>query len=89
MRDKENREMIFTECLCFTDGRTTKVFNEEIKGHVLYKPKGNNIPWMTVSSFSDDNQSVAEAIVDSPSAISTSKVFEEFAMWYKQYLKQR
>lgn len=83
MKDKENREMIFTEYLCFTDGTITKSFSETIKGHILFESKGRSAPWMTVSSFSTDNTSIAEAIRDKPSAINDSMVFEEFALWYK------
>jgi XTP/dITP diphosphohydrolase len=82
MRGKKNREMIFTETICFTDGTTTKTFSETKIGHVLYKSKGKNIPWMTVSSFSDDDTSIAEKLATSPSAINTSKIYEEFAKWY-------
>lgn len=87
MKDKENREMIFTEYLCFTDGEITKSFSETIKGHVLFESKGESEPWMTVSSFSVDNTSIAEAIKDKPSAINDSMVFEEFATWYKNLAK--
>lgn len=83
MKNKSNREMIFTECLCYTDGKDTKIFSETIKGHVLYESKGQAAPWMTVSSFSDDNTSIAEAIKDTPSAINKSKVYEDFAKWYQ------
>lgn len=82
MKDKENREMIFTEYLCFTDGMITKTFSETIKGHVLHESKGQDTSWMTVSSFSDDNRSIAEKIRNNPSAINASKVHEEFAKWY-------
>lgn len=84
MKDKENREMIFTEYLCFTDGTTTKTFSETIKGHVLYEQKGKGVSWMTVSSFSDKNISIAEAIKDTPSAINDSQTYKEFATWYNQ-----
>lgn len=86
MNGKTNREMIFTEYLCYTDGKTTKLFNESIKGHILYESKGEANPWMTVASFSDDNTSIAQAIKDNPSAINESMVFGNFAKWYKEYL---
>jgi non-canonical purine NTP pyrophosphatase (RdgB/HAM1 family) len=85
MHKKENREMIFTEYLCFTDGKISKTFHEEIKGHVLYEAKGEAEPWMTVSSFSSDNTSIAEKIKNTPSAFNDSKIFEEFGDWYKTY----
>lgn len=86
MKDKENREMVFTEYLCFTDGKSIKTFSETIKGHILYESKGQDTPWMTVSSFSDDGTSIAEKLVNSPSSIDTSGVYREFADWYKTIL---
>lgn len=85
MREKENREMVFTEYLCFTDGNTVTTFHEEIKGHVLFEAKGDGEPWMNVSSFSSDNTSIAERIKDTPSAFNESKIFEDFGKWYKNY----
>jgi len=83
MIDKKNREMIFTEFLCFTDGKTTKTFSEQIKGHILFEAKGEAEPWMTVSSFTEDDISIAEAIKENPSAINASIVYGDFAKWYK------
>jgi hypothetical protein len=85
MQGKENREMIFTEFICFTDGKVIKTFHEEIKGHILHEAKGNAEPWMTVSSFSNDDTSIAEKIEETPSAFNDSKIFEEFGKWYRNY----
>jgi len=83
MKDKKDREMKLTEYICYTDGNIYKTFFEEIKGHVLFASKGKGEPWKTVSSYSKDNSSVAEKLETHPSAIGTSKVYEDFAKWYK------
>lgn len=83
MYNKKNREMTFTESICYIDENITRTFTEQIKGHILHKQAGSGESWMQVASFSKNDESIAQALEKTPSAIDTSKVYTEFANWYK------
>lgn len=83
---KNDREMIFTEYICYIDSKVTKTFSQTLKGHILYESKGKGVPWMTVSSFSDDGESIAQKLEHDPSAINEAEFSREFAEWLKNHI---
>lgn len=86
MQDKENREIILTEALCYIDAKRTKFFSSQHVGHILREARGNWLPIMVVTSLTPDNKSLAEKLnadPDNPSVLLEDQIWKEFAEWYK------
>lgn len=85
MEGKDNREVILEEVICYIDEKGSQVFTERHTGHVLYEAKGKGTdPWMSVSSFSDTDGSVAEVLMKQPNAREEEHIWEEFAEWFRE-----
>lgn len=84
MRDKENREVTFTTVICYRDSETTKVFESNHKGIILHESRGKGLPWTTVITITEDNQTIAEKLEKGPSALSEDPIWQDFATWLKE-----
>lgn len=81
----KNREIIFKEALCYTDGKTFKIFFNTIKGTIVKKPKGKAVPSAMVSTFRKDGKTMAECINEGIHFNDSEKsVWHDFVKWYKK-----
>lgn len=80
-----NKEIIFSEHICYIDEKRVKVFSRNVKGTVLTESQGKGKPSMTIVSFRKDRKSMAACVNEGVHFMETgSSVWHDFAKWYKE-----
>ena len=83
LKPYDNRELLFRDALCFTDGKEEVFFESTIPGKILYEPKGEGVPLARLATFRKDGKTMAECINEGIHFIDNGKsVWHEFAHWY-------
>lgn len=91
MKGKKDRRISLIQFLAYTDGNTTEVFSNEIKGQIIDEVRGKNekSPNTTVIVLDSDNgKTIAEALEQSEEAVvarykNRPDVWHKFVMWHK------
>jgi hypothetical protein len=92
MNGVSDRTIVLQQFLAYTDGHQTIVFNNDIPGVILDKPRGKNdrSPNMEVTTLDgDDGTSIAEVFAKGYEAVidrykNRDDVWHEFVKWHKQ-----
>ncbi len=87
----ENRTVILHQYLAYTDGKNTKIFNNNIPGVIINEVRGENkkSPNMSVIALdADKGKTIAEVFEQDEEAVvsryeSTRDVWHEFVDWYR------
>jgi non-canonical purine NTP pyrophosphatase (RdgB/HAM1 family) len=91
MSGVEDRRITLHQYLAFTDGKTTKVFKNDIIGKIIHEPRGKNkrSPNMTVTVLDSDNgKTIAEVFEQGSEAVvarykNRLDAWHSFVDWYK------
>lgn len=83
MGDKENREVILKEVVCFIDSFEHKFFIHELNGVVLTEAKGDGVASDTVISLLSSGASIAACKNAGIKASDARSLWEDFGIWYK------
>lgn len=82
----QDRRVVLTQHLVYTDGDLVKVFESTTQGELLKEVRGNSKhSSLTIMTLEGDNGlSMAEVMEldHDKSALSTAKVWKNFAVWY-------
>ena len=80
-----NREIVFKDSLCYTDGKQEKVFTNTIHGKIVSTPKGEGVPSAMISTFRNDGKTMAECINKGIHfANEGESIWYQFAQWYQE-----
>jgi non-canonical purine NTP pyrophosphatase (RdgB/HAM1 family) len=83
MRGHDDKSIIKTETLCFTDGNIVKTIECALKGQFLPEKRGNGLSAMQVVSLLPSGKSVAECMQEGIDMAEDYTLWEEFGKWYK------
>lgn len=79
-----NREIVFKDSLCYTDGKQEKIFTNTIRGEIVRTPKGKGVPSAMISSFRKDGKTMAQCINEGIHfANDGESIWYQFATWYQ------
>lgn len=79
-----NREIIFQEAVCYIDSKQHKLFFNSITGKIVRKPKGLGVSSTKISTFRNDNLTMAECINAGIDFTDEGKsIWPTFAKWYE------
>lgn len=87
MHGLQDREIVLTEILVFTDGKQTKVFEDSLQGIILNQAQGETDfkSLDPIVSFRSDGKSLSQARrAGLPVSDQDFTNWDEFAAWYKQ-----
>ena len=95
MKGVEDRSVIMHQYLAYYDGKTTKIFTNDIRGTIIGESRGksNYAPNQTVIVLDDDNgKTVAEVFEKGEQAVAERYLtrhdaWHEFAEWYETKAK--
>lgn len=82
MEGKTNREIILHRNLCFTNGKSTKVFEDKIVGEILLQPSGHFDPLSNIVTFVASKTSVSDLWAQGLSAMGETTLWRDFITWY-------
>ena len=85
MKDIKNRKIFLTEMICYIDSKTIKTFSYVHEGKILNQEEGIGLAATKIISLTKDNKSIAQKLIDGPSAIEKGIVWDKFANWFKKY----
>lgn len=92
MQGVEDRRVVLSQYLVYTDGGGAQVFRSEIRGQIVHEPRGSfgSSPNAAVIAIdSDDGKTIAEAHEQDDAAIkqryeNRRDAWHEFIEWYKK-----
>lgn len=89
MQDTQDRRAILREYMGYYDGKTSKIFMEELHGVLLLAPEGQGVPGQQIISLTQDGHSIAYHLNQGtdPRGDTPRQIWEDFARWYENVLR--